>query len=99
MTQSQLALGLGVKQANVSKFELHSSRLRLSTLQDLVRTLDGRLQVQAVFESHAEKLTSIDSQELQNCTVAAVEACFRACNARLEFLVCLSEEWFELTFS
>jgi transcriptional regulator with XRE-family HTH domain len=60
MTQQHLAKILGVNQAAVSKME-HRADMYISTLQDFVRAMGGRLVISAIFPEGEVKITQFQS--------------------------------------
>ncbi|CCF85567.1 XRE family transcriptional regulator [Nitrolancea hollandica] len=61
VTQQEMAERLAVSQANVSRIE-HQDDLYLSTLEDYVAALGGKLEVTAVFPE--QRVTLLDPQRL-----------------------------------
>jgi len=59
MTQLQVAEILGVNQGEVSKIE-HRSDICLSTLADYIEAMGGRLEIRAVFEDRAVRITQFE---------------------------------------
>jgi predicted XRE-type DNA-binding protein len=62
MTQSKLALALGVNQGEVSKIE-HRTDIYLSTLAGYLKALGGKLEIRAVFPDREMRITQFE--ELQ----------------------------------
>ena len=62
MTQSKLALALGVNQGEVSKIE-HRTDIYLSTLAGYLEALGGKLEIRAVFPDREMRITQFE--ELQ----------------------------------
>ena len=62
MTQSKLALALGVNQGEVSKIE-HRTDIYLSTLTGYLEALGGKLEIRAVFPDREMRITQFE--ELQ----------------------------------
>ena len=62
MTQSKLALALGVNQGEVSKIE-HRTDIYLRTLAGYLKALGGKLEIRAVFPDREMRITQFE--ELQ----------------------------------
>lgn len=59
MTQVKLAESLGVNQGEISKIE-HRTDLYLSTLNEYVEALGGRLEIRAVFPDREVRITQFE---------------------------------------
>jgi transcriptional regulator with XRE-family HTH domain len=62
ITQADLAASLGISQARVSQIE-HQNDLNLSTLEEVVNGLGGRLKISAVFPDQTIDLVERDAEK------------------------------------